>query len=1259
MNRHRKLVVDELLTKPSAIAPMLFVGLGGCGCRMVARIAKHLHRRPDWQERYRKLIKFALIDTNINDLETYREVADETFLISDFEKEEYAKLASGKLFLEADSYFTQWVPQDYRFRAGDTAGAGQIRIESRLGVFYQMKHKDFLPRFRRLLEDLKSHELGHRRLDSSEIRIVLCYSVAGGTGSGCHLPLAYVLRDLAADLGKPQMIGVAVMPAVFEDKTRINRDGTFANGYAALKETEHLMRLGSPDSRFFPEDGLTFHYNPAEPSRTSVRDRPFEFVYLIDKPQSFSVGDVVGAAADGLYLQFFSPLFARQAGDYDNYTQHQRFLVPHDFEGKGIQGFTTFYGSYGAAVLLVPVGGLVEYCSQAAALSLMQASFLRGVPGDPTYQPLRVNREPFEEVTLEDGPDERPIHLADFHKKEPAVREKLRNRLFMKRVRLLAACEQADGVEKRFLRLFRHGHRLGERPTMAGGFELRDDRVDYDRKLLAESGVSFSIGALVLDALDGQQAGQLPGLLRAAREAMEALADDRKLQARDGRVADFVRYAEGILDELFREGQRRLEDGYKKGTIAYPGLDALISLDFLRDEAGGVELAAKRYAVLSILEQVRWERQPPEPREGWDHGQRGPESKVKRDASQPLIDHLTDQAVDRAMQRVERHFVEQLGALRDRLRELAAIQHNLDQGFEELDREARRRLDDLRARGDETANQYILDAEALQIEDGRRMWDFYYEDKIAPLAELSLGDKRVQQVLSDTVADLALTGGARSTNSATLDKLFTSLRQHGHSVLRPRIGGDPHSADRERREGLTLAEALELEVVYRALYRSHQADVESEGLKTVRRLIAEYRALPPERQIDLAEPRHQDYLRDKIKRVVKEKASLLCVYEGSRDQHGGVRPDDVFLAAISEDFRNGTIEQALRKTDIAGLDWVTEGWHDPKSIIFYRARLNVPLYVFGRLPEMKDDYYRFKHLAKRPKVLHIDHHWEDSLPDLDPDSSQEEHRQQLVRQQIINFAALLSMRRGDGGGKCVELVDGDYYLCPPRLDESANGSGPDDRVVLGDRMTRAIERLPEVLDAERVRYLPYQQTLKGVREGMAPEVLKEIAWLPFVWRESRDQLKQQYGTNLSPFQRERLKDYTDSYSRLQESLDKLLEKLANREIEQRTFAAAPQGGNGRLPSEPERNLRQSIEILRAFSDTWQLMENPDRPGEVPPSFADLFTPLTNADLQATLARLRTATGTTRNGGDGGPQRTSSKATGRKGRDDAAAPPPAT
>jgi Tubulin like len=1222
MSRQANFVVDELLTKPSAVCPTLFVGLGGCGCRMVSRVAGHLRRRPDFEERFKDLVKFALVDTNINDLESYREIADGTFLISDFEKEEYADLASGKMFLEPDPYFTQWVPQNYRFRAGDTAGAGQIRIESRLGVFYQMKHRDFVPKFRKLLEELKSHEHGHRRLDSPEIRIVMCFSVAGGTGSGCHLPIALMLRDQARELGKPWIVGVAVLPAVFEDKTGVNKDGTFANSYAALKEMEHLMKLGAPESRFYSMDGIDFHYDPSQGAKRKVRQRPFEFVYVVDKPQSFTVSDPVEAAADGLYLQFFSPLYAYQASDYDNYTQHQRFLVPHDFEGKGIVGFSTFYGSYGSAVLLVPVDGLVEYCAQAAALSLIRSSFLRAIPGDPIYAPASVD-ERFHEVTQGNEKNEKPVHSSEFHKKEAHQREVLVDRLFMKRVRLLASCEHTEGEAKRYLSLFRHGHRPGEVPRQDGSFEPRQDNVKEDQTHLANDGMRYSIAGVLLPAVEGNGPGEPPGLLRQARQTIDIYAqENHPTISTTVTVRDLVNRATTWMDEFRGVGMRILNNGYATGAMRHPGMDSLVELRFLNDEAGEVDLAAKRYAVLCIRERVRWDSPPPQRTTEFDLGGRNETDRLNARDAQALADSLEQQAVDRAMEGITQVFIERLGDFKRSLDGFAATQRKFEDGFDNLEREQSRRTEKLREEGDKSANQYVLDAEALQIENGRRMWDFYYEDKISGLPELSLGDHRIQKLLGETVTAMSLRQGGSTT--AQLQKLYDAIRHHIHGFLVTYIGGDTHAVDPERRDGLTLAEGLELEVIYRALYRSNTPYVEREKHKAVRELVAGYRYLPAERQEKLDDPAHQDYLRDKIKRLVKEKASLLCVYEDARDQHGGVRPDHVFVAAIDEGFRNSTLADTIRSAD-SGLAWVTTGWHNPKEIIFYRAVLNVPLYVFGRMQEMKSDYERFRNLARRPKILHIDQNWENTLPDLDPDSSQEKHRQDLLRDHVINFAALFRSRASDDSLSFIVRSEGKYWLVdPPGSVADGNGSlhdhpGKELAVTLAD----SIQRLPQVLDSDRVKYAPYQQFLRGVREGLAPEVLRRIVHLPFQWRQSRDQLRDQYGSSPTADQQAKIRDYSDASHRLHEALEKLLEKLRNRSVEQQTlgedlsFHASWPGAE-----QAKKGLAQSVQILEVFSDSWRVMENPDQASGVPETFHSLFKPLAEIDLATTLEGLR-------------------------------------
>ena len=100
---------------------------------------------------------------------------------------------------------------------------------------------------------------------------------------------------------------------------------------------------------------------------------------------------------------------------------------------------------------------------------------------------------------------------------------------------------------------------------------------------------------------------------------------------------------------------------------------------------------------------------------------------------------------------------------------------------------------------------------------------------------------------------------------------------------------------------------------------------------------------------------------------------------------------------------------------------VSSPWAQPGAV------LNVPLYVFGRLDEMKHHYYAFKGLAKRSKVLHIDKNWEDSLPDLDPDSAQALHRQEMVREHIVNFATLLTLPDAPR----IIRREGHYYLRDP------------------------------------------------------------------------------------------------------------------------------------------------------------------------------------------------------------------------------------
>jgi hypothetical protein len=87
-------------------------------------------------------------------------------------------------------------------------------------------------------------------------------------------------------------------------------------------------------------------------------------------------------------------------------------------------------------------------------------------------------------------------------------------------------------------------------------------------------------------------------------------------------------------------------------------------------------------------------------------------------------------------------------------------------------------------------------------------------------------------------------------------------------------------------------------------------------------------------------------------------------------------------------------------------------------------------------------------------------------------------------------------------------------------------------------------------------------------------------------------------------------------------LDALLEKLRNDEKERLTlggdFGANAAGLN---EGDAANNLRQSIEILRGFSESWRALDRPEQSHAVPQSFRGLFRPMDEGELNDTLEWL--------------------------------------
>src|SRR5262249_37322318 len=117
----------------ASIVPSMFIGLGGTGSRIVDRIATRASGLPHWESHLKTLTQFVCIDTSSSDLKVLRKIPETNrILISAFDKQRAVRNYRDSNNLKA----LQWLDANYTPRPGVTDGAGQIRVESRLGFHF-------------------------------------------------------------------------------------------------------------------------------------------------------------------------------------------------------------------------------------------------------------------------------------------------------------------------------------------------------------------------------------------------------------------------------------------------------------------------------------------------------------------------------------------------------------------------------------------------------------------------------------------------------------------------------------------------------------------------------------------------------------------------------------------------------------------------------------------------------------------------------------------------------------------------------------------------------------------------------------------------------------------------------------------------------------------------------------------------------------------------------------------------------------------
>ena len=991
---------------PGEVTPTLFVGLGGSGGKAIGRIAKRLRATTDYELKHKSLVRFVAIDTNAADLARLRQGhgavghVDATITLSDFDKVEYTKLRRGEAFAEADPYFTQWVHPWYRFREESGAGAGQIRIESRLGFFRSIEVGELTRQITDLLGELRSHQHGMRR-QGAPLQVFVYFSVAGGTGSGAFLPFAYLLRDLIGD-GGARIFGFAILPAAFEDVVGKNRDGTLANGYAALKELERLNRLDTqvPDAA----TPLTFHYDPRNKHKTTVSRRPFDLVYFVDRPSDFSVDDVGEALADATYVQIFSPILGDQQADYDNYTKESRAVFPPEL---GHDGYTAFYGTLGSSVLLLPRRDLLRYCARRFAATAVRRYLLLDDPALVS----EAQRERFRQFNVD---------REELERLSPEARADRLDTAFVRKLDMLADQDREGGTwhrlktvrETAIAKLTEHSDQIADdlRARCAQIREVSADRILDDawtpaatinalsREVAqAKSEVDARLASLLAQVESGDFFAEL--LAKAGPDASPELSPYEQRYVLIKMRQDGGPLSSESLDELARIVARlRAEADVGRDSRFRSEMDAHAAE--IKRTYGGLDKLLTR---------------------------KDKDFEAARESTVGTFNEFVDKSRALLIRGALYDLGVALGRAADAMRaSFRNIESSAGRLASELEEKARRIEHD--GGSDAQANEYVLDVEILQHPNGReRFWGWYYDDQVATRPESS-DQARVLGAVRDALRPKYDEQGRvmRRTAREIIGDIEGALIEAAEGFLEKAILGDPHSDDPFVRQGLRMDDALALEAKYYGL--SSQRLSPREGLRDLSPLS------PSElwKSEDVTR-----YARRKIETALAKGQPLTRFNPESKSM---MNHADMLLVGLHGQLATGRFVEALTEATYGKSPNILEDWPDPDRVVLYRSILGVPAYCFPNVnEEMKAAYQRFQAQKEKSWPLHIDGSWE-SLPHLDPEERRRE--KQAVREQLrLGVTAMaLGAARGaivSDGGFALALETGQKLKLAESLTEAA------------------------------------------------------------------------------------------------------------------------------------------------------------------------------------------------------------------------------
>jgi hypothetical protein len=355
------------------VKPTLIIGLGGSGGDILLRVRKRFF------EKYGSLAQFPIvsylwIDTDATEKDVGAGVFAEQIAFAPSEKIMATMPDTTKVTNDLNQYphIKRWFYPGLSKLKTMTEGAGQIRAYSRLGFYehYTEIRNAILNAGAQVrnVENIRTVYDKHRlQANPNDLQAFIVFSLAGGTGSGMFLDLAFLVKDIFRGTALTT-IGCVLLPGLFNP----NEDRIFANGYASLKELEHYS---------YEHD---FEVQWPDSVLRRIPGPPFNYTYMIDRTNhannavDFATREIVfNMVSDNLFKDFTRSDFAGyKRGVRVNLDQYlvDLFAFRHrNAAGDSMidQKFITRFSSFGMASITVPADRIEMACAYKLAADVV------------------------------------------------------------------------------------------------------------------------------------------------------------------------------------------------------------------------------------------------------------------------------------------------------------------------------------------------------------------------------------------------------------------------------------------------------------------------------------------------------------------------------------------------------------------------------------------------------------------------------------------------------------------------------------------------------------------------------------------------------------------------------------------------------------------------------------------------------------------------------------------------------------------------